>query len=431
MRRGERDARSSVFWGSLDPATRPSLSPKRPRIERVASEVGRITTCAGTPIGGKAPDRHTHDLKNPAGTVGSIYGYRLRDVPTIMPAAFAAVIYVKDQPNMPKVAETKQRPSKEAPAGKEADTSPPPRRHLDLPESTQPPRVYWRYVFALALLHGLACLAFIPWLFSWTGVIVAIGGHFLFGMMGITVGYHRLLTHQGFVCPKWFEHTLAILGICTLQDSPARWVAIHRLHHKYSDEQPDPHSPLVNFFWGHMGWIFVENRDHNTASHFERYVRDLLRDPFYLALERKSIWLGIYILHGLMLSFAGFLGGWIATGTLMGGVQLGLSVMVWGVFVRTVFVMHGTWAVNSATHTWGYRNYATTDNSRNSFLVALVSHGEGWHNNHHHDQRAASHGHRWWEFDMSWRIIRGLEMIGLAKDVVRPRCWKQRAVAGT
>ena len=99
--------------------------------------------------------------------------------------------------------------------------------------------------------------------------------------------------------------------------------------------------------------------------------------------------------------------------------------MVWGVFVRTVVVMHGTWAVNSVTHIWGYRNYETTDNSRNNFLVALLSHGEGWHNNHHADQRAASHGHRWWEFDMSWWIIRGLETIGLAKNVVRPKSWSE------
>ncbi len=153
-------------------------------------------------------------------------------------------------------------------------------------------------------------------------------------------------------------------------------------------------------------------------------LRDLLRDPFYLKLERHATWLGIYVLHGLVLALAGFLGGWLATGTVAGGRQLGLSVLVWGVFVRTVLVMHGTWMVNSAAHTWGYRNYETTDESRNNLWVALISHGEGWHNNHHADQRAASHGHRPWEFDMSWWIIRGLERVGLARNVVRPRCWK-------
>ena len=133
---------------------------------------------------------------------------------------------------MAEVAAKKQRPSQTA----EPETRVPQR--LDYPESTQPIKIYWRYAIALVLVHLLACLAFVPWFFSWTGVIVAIMGHFVFGMMGITIGYHRLLTHQGFTCPKWFEHTLAVLGICTLQDSPARWVAIHRVHHKHSDSNP-------------------------------------------------------------------------------------------------------------------------------------------------------------------------------------------------
>ena len=297
---------------------------------------------------------------------------------------------------------------------------------LDYPASAQPIRIYWRYAIVLTGMHIAALLAFHPYFFSWTGIVVGVLGHFTFGMLGITVGYHRLLTHQGFTCPKWLEYTFAILGICTLQDSPARWVAIHRVHHKHSDEQPDPHSPLVNLFWGHMGWLFVQNRDNDKVGSFERYVRDLLRDPFYMALERKSLWLGIYALHALALTAGGFVGGWLWTGTTAGAIQLAASVLVWGVIVRTVVVMHGTWAVNSYTHTWGYRNYETTDNSRNSFLVAMLSHGEGWHNNHHADQRAASHGHRWWEFDMSWWIIRGLEMVGLARNVVRPRCWTKK-----
>ncbi len=298
------------------------------------------------------------------------------------------------------------------------------RTSLDYPEATKPIRIYWRYLIVLTLVHVLALLAFIPYFFSWTGVVVGIMGHFVFGMMGITIGYHRLLTHQGFVCPKWFEYTLAILGICTLQDSPARWVAIHRLHHRHSDEQPDPHSPLVSFLWGHMGWLFVRNREHVNVHSYERFARDLLRDQFYLRLERHTTWLGIYILHAILLTLAGFAGGWLATGTFAGALQMGMSILVWGVLVRTVLVMHGTWAVNSASHMWGYRNYETTDESRNNFVVALLAHGEGWHNNHHADQRAASHGHRWWELDMSWWIIRGLESIGLVKDVVRPRCWK-------
>jgi len=292
-------------------------------------------------------------------------------------------------------------------------------KRLGYPETAEPIQIYWMYAIPLAIIHMLAILAFIPALFSWTGLIVGILGHFTFGMMGITIGYHRLLTHQGFTCPKWFEHLLALLGICCLQDSPARWVAVHRLHHRDSDERPDPHSPLVHFFWGHVGWLLVKNRDHRDVNCYERYVRDLLRDPFYLRLEKHALWLLIYLIHAVAFFATGFLIGWITRDSVEYGLWFGTSLLVWGVVVRTVFVLNWTWAVNSLSHLWGYRNYETPDNSRNNWLVALLSHGEGWHNNHHEDQRAAHHGHRWFEFDMSWWVIRALEIVGLAKNVVR------------
>ena len=302
---------------------------------------------------------------------------------------------------------------------------------LEIPETAQPIRMAWDYTIVLTLVHILAAIALIPgnfgYLFSWTGVVLVVVGHLLFGMMGVTIGYHRLLTHQGFTCPKWFERTLAILGICTLQDSPARWVAIHRQHHKHSDEHQDPHSPLVSFFWGHMGWLFVTNRDHVKVSSFEKYVRDLLRDPFYLRLEKSTfllpLWLQIYLVHAALFFAGGYLAGHYIEGTTP--MRFALSVFFWGVVIRTVVVLHGTWAVNSLSHVIGYRNYETSDNSRNNWFVAMISHGEGWHNNHHHDQRAASHGHLPHEWDMSWWVIRCLEKVGLAKNVVRPRCWKQ------
>lgn len=300
-------------------------------------------------------------------------------------------------------------------------------KKLDRPEATAPLTVYWRYAIALGVVHALALLAFVPYLFSWSGVALAIAGHFVFGMMGITIGYHRLLTHQGFSCPKWFEYTLAILGICNLQDSPGRWVAIHRLHHKHSDETPDPHSPLVTFFWGHVGWLLYINRDFKNVHSFEQYVRDLLRQPFYLRLERGNLWLGIFVLHALAFLVAGGATGWLLGGDLDSAVQLGLSWLIWGVIVRTVFVLNGTWAVNSIGHMFGYQNYTTGDQSRNNWFVALIAHGEGWHNNHHADQRSARHGHRWWELDMSWWVICLLERLGLVWNVVRPRQQSKRA----
>ncbi len=327
-----------------------------------------------------------------------------------------------------------KRPEISSPAPEEAPVASSPDaalridpQRLPLPEATQPLKIMWPYVGVLVAIHVIALYALIPWFFSWSGVILAIAGHFLFGMLGITIGYHRLLTHRGFTCPKWLEHSLAILGICNLQDSPARWVAIHRMHHQHSDHQPDPHSPLASFLWGHVGWVVCRHKDLDRTSHYERYVRDLLRDPFYLKLERRGSWFLVFAAHALSIILAGGVVGYLTGGTWLAALQLAASWGVWAVAVRTVFVLHGTWAVNSLSHVFGYRNYETRDESTNNWLVALFSHGEGWHNNHHAEPRAASHGHHWYEFDMSWWIIRGLESVGLAKNVVRP---KAKAKAG-
>ena len=297
------------------------------------------------------------------------------------------------------------------------------KRRLPWPETTIDPKlIRWRYLISIPFIHVMACMAFFPYFFSWTGVVLAVLGLYVFGTLGINLCYHRMLTHQGMVAPKWLEHSLAILGVCTMQDTPACWVAMHRIHHKHSDERPDPHSPLVSFFWGHCGWLMYENRDFLNVNHYQRYVRDILRDPFYLKLERQFNWVWIYAASMVVFFSAGAVAG------LIGGfppVQFGLSLLVWGVFVRTVLTWHITWSVNSVTHVWGYRNYETSDSSRNNFLVGLWSNGEGWHNNHHADQRAAAHGHKWWEFDVTWLTVLALEKIGLVKDVVRPRVWQQ------
>jgi stearoyl-CoA desaturase (delta-9 desaturase) len=290
---------------------------------------------------------------------------------------------------------------------------------------TKPPgatrEVFWIYLGAFVVLHLLLPLAFIPWLFSWTGVALIFVGNYIFGSLGINLAYHRILTHQGLTVPKWLEHTFAVLGVCSLQDAPARWVAIHRMHHQYSDERRDPHTPLVDFFWGHIGWLIYQNKYFGTADFYDRYARDLLRDPFYYRLERKLLWFWIYVAHALLIFAGAFAIGWATSGELMGGLQFGLSIFVWGVIVRTVYVWHITWAVNSVTHTWGYRNYETDDESRNNWMVALCTNGEGWHNNHHAHPRCAAHGHRWWELDLTYWTILLLEKVGLAKNVVHPK----------
>lgn len=292
---------------------------------------------------------------------------------------------------------------------------------LDYPATVSRGHFIWPYVVGIIGIHLLSLLALVPWLFSWTGVVLCVGGFYVFGTLGINLCYHRVLTHRGLVLPQWLERFFALLGVCCLQDTPARWVAIHRLHHQHSDERPDPHSPWVTLFWGHMGWLLEENRFLSSIDTYERYARDVLRDPMYLKLERRVMWLWVYLAHAVLYGVAGFGAGYWLSGTLEGALQFAASVVVWGVFLRTVCVWHITWSVNSLSHMWGYQNYDTGENSRNNWFVALISNGEGWHNNHHADQLSAAHGHRWWEFDVTWLTIRAMEILGVAKSVVRPR----------
>jgi fatty-acid desaturase len=283
-----------------------------------------------------------------------------------------------------------------------------------------PIRLERTQILGLVVYHAVAALAFLPWFFSWTGVVLAILGVYVFGVLGINIGYHRLLTHKGFACPKWLERTFAVLGVCCLQGSPSRWVAIHRRHHEHADHPPDPHSPIRSFLWAHIGWVCVKNEEMDLGGHYHGYAKDILRDPFYVWIEDHKIWAWLPLvtvaLFFLIASAVGLILRWPAAEA----VQFGLSVMVWGVFVRTVLHLHFTWSVNSVTHMWGYRNYETDDDSRNNAIIAFFSNGEGWHNNHHADPRSARHGHMWWEIDVAWLTIRFLEIAGLARDVRLP-----------
>jgi len=281
-----------------------------------------------------------------------------------------------------------------------------------------PQRVHTRILAGIAGYHLLALLALVPWLFSWSGVAWAVAGLYLFGTLGINIGYHRLLTHRSFACPPWLDHTLTTLGACCWQGTPMNWVAVHRMHHQHSDESEDPHSPKKSFFWSHMGWFLIYDPALWSISTYDRYARDLLRDRFYKSFERPHIWRRLHLIQWAAFLVAGFLVGAVTTWSLLGAVRLGLSWVVWGVLVRTVAVWHITWSVNSVTHLWGYRNYDTDENSTNNILVGLWSNGEGWHNNHHAQPRAAAHGHKWWEFDVTYLTIRALALVGLAKNIV-------------
>lgn len=282
-------------------------------------------------------------------------------------------------------------------------------------------RIVWRYAIPIVTLHLLALACLTPWLFSWTGLVLLVAGIYFYGALGINIGYHRLLTHRSFECPKWLEYALTTIAICCLEDSPGSWVATHRLHHNDSDESPDPHSPLVSFLWSHVGWLMIENSSVRSFSAYDRYARDILRDPYYMRLQRTLLGVYIYLAHAALYFAAGLAAGWLLGGTLLAGMQFGLSLLFWGVILRTVCVWHITWSVNSLTHMHGYRTYETRENSRNNWFVAILTTGEGWHNNHHADPASASNRHRWWELDGMYAIIRTWELLGLATNVHRPR----------
>lgn len=280
-------------------------------------------------------------------------------------------------------------------------------------------RILWEYLIPVIVFHLMIPLAFIPYFFSWWGLLFLPLGNYLFTSLGIGAGYHRLLTHRGFDCPKWLEYSLATLGVCSFQDSPGRWVLVHRVHHQHSDHQPDPHTPRVSAFWSHMGWMFIDNRDLSTAAAYDKYCRDLMRDPYYRWLQRGINWVWVYIIHAAVLLLLG-IGLAFLIAAPENRYQFAVQFFFWTVIMRTIFTWHVTWGINSAAHIWGYQNYDTREDSRNNWLFALLTNGEGWHNNHHADPRSAQHGHRWWEVDVTYISLVALEKIGLVRNLVRP-----------
>ena len=271
--------------------------------------------------------------------------------------------------------------------------------------------VAWPNAIWLLLLHVGVLLA--PATFTWQALVLTFFLHWLTGGVGICLGFHRLLTHSSFrtyPAVRWF---LAMLGSLAGEGSALEWVADHRKHHALSDQPGDPHSPRDGAWWSHMLWIVWKRKRVDREKHWHRWAPDLARDTAIRALVPWFL--------PLHFALAAILGG---IGYLLGGSSMALSFVVWGVFVRLVFVMHSTWFVNSASHMWGYRNYETTDDSRNNWWVALITYGEGWHNNHHAYPRMAAHGHRWWELDATFAFVRLLRAVGLAWDVVD---YKKRA----
>jgi stearoyl-CoA desaturase (delta-9 desaturase) len=215
---------------------------------------------------------------------------------------------------------------------------------------------------------------------------------------GISMGYHRLHTHRSYQVPLALEYFLAICGVLTLEGGPIFWVATHRRHHQKSDQPGDPHSPREGGWWAHVGWLLVGESKLSDPALLSKYAPDLAQDRFYLWLNHYH-WVPVLVLALLLLA--------------LGGVPF----LLWGICLRIVVGLHSTWLINSVTHLWGSRRFATRDNSRNNWWVALLTSGEGWHNNHHAHPSSARFGLAWYELDLSWVQIKILQFFGLAKAV--------------
>lgn len=262
-------------------------------------------------------------------------------------------------------------------------------------------RPNWPTGIALIVIHAGALAVFVPAFFSWWALLAAAVLAYATGALGVTLCFHRTLSHRSVRLRRPVEYFTALLATLAFQGDPISWVATHRVHHAHSDREGDPHSTRKGFSWAHMEWLVKPNPNIPTPSEYAKYCPDLWNDPFYRALHVLHVPLQ-FALAGLLFA----IGGW--------------PFVVWGIFARLVFAYHSTWLVNSATHMFGYRTYKTTDRSTNSWWVALLSFGEGWHNNHHAFPYSARHGMAWYEIDITWWTIRLLNALRLADKVRVP-----------
>jgi stearoyl-CoA desaturase (delta-9 desaturase) len=258
-----------------------------------------------------------------------------------------------------------------------------------------PPRPRWDVITFTIALHLAALLAIFPANFSWSAVGVAVVLHALTIGLGISLGFHRLATHRSFKVPKWLEYFFILCGTLAGQGAVKGWVGYHRMHHLYADRQGDPHDSSQGFWWSHIGWLM-----HTIPSSGElrRFTQDINGDPFYEFCHKHYI--ALQVVLGVLLYALG-----------------GMPWVVWGIFVRLFVGFHSTCFVNSACHMVGYRSHEVEDTSTNCWWVALLTFGEGWHNNHHANQSSVRYGWRWWELDMVWLTVWFLQSMGLASQV--------------
>ncbi|MEO1690066.1 MAG: fatty acid desaturase [Cyanobacteria bacterium J06629_2] len=256
----------------------------------------------------------------------------------------------------------------------------------------------WGTITYMGIIHFAALFALFPHNFSWSALGVAFILYVITAGVGITLGFHRLVSHRSYRVPQLLEYFLIFCGTLAGQGGPIDWVGLHRIHHQYSDLESDPHNSLKGFYWSHLGWMLCQNP---ANEKIDRYTKDISGDRFYQFCQYGMI--PIQLALAAVLFYFG-----------------GLPWVVWGIFVRLVVVFHCTWFVNSATHKFGYKSYESHDTSLNCWWVALLTFGEGWHNNHHAFQYSARHGLEWWEIDLTWIMIQTLSFLGLATNIKLP-----------
>jgi len=247
----------------------------------------------------------------------------------------------------------------------------------------------------MVVVHIFAVVALQPQYWSWGAIGVLLTLYYVTACLGVTLGYHRMLSHKAFSVPKWLARFFATCGALSAEYGPITWSGIHRQHHKFSDTDLDPHDMNKGFWWSHILWMMVEVP---AEKNVEQYASDLRKDPYYRWLDK---WFLIWQIPLAILLYS--LGGW--------------AFVLWGIPLRLMLVYHITWLVNSATHTWGNKPFDSKDNSRNNKWVAALTFGEGWHNNHHAFPSSAKQGILRNQIDLTWYHIQFLKWIGLAKNV--------------
>ena len=254
----------------------------------------------------------------------------------------------------------------------------------------------WNTIFFVSAFHTLAIASL--FFLSWENLLAAFICWWVAASWGVGIGYHRLLTHRGFTTPRWLTRVLATCGTLGVQSGPITWVTTHRIHHAFTDTDKDPHSPRDGTYWSHIGWIFQGTAQTHSQAAMQRYSPDLMKDGYLRFIDNYY-----YVTTIIVAAILFAIGGW--------------TMVLTAIFLRTVVSWHFTWLVNSATHLWGSRRFDTRDDSRNNALVAAVTFGEGWHNNHHAFPRSAKHGLTWKEFDINWYQLQLMEKLGLIKNV--------------